>query len=80
AWLGVGSGHGHLTARRTTVVAKGRGTAGRQRETRLWLPDPDGIVRIASEEATDTTIDSTTSTDTPAPTHTTPAWIQEAVG
>jgi|RhiMetdeSRZDD1v2_1073273.scaffolds.fasta_scaffold210279_2 hypothetical protein len=79
AWLGVGSGHGHLTARQTTVVAKGRGTAGRQRETRLWLPDPDGIVRIASEEATDTASNATT-TNTPSPTHTTPAWIQEAVG
>src|SRR5690606_21064480 len=45
-WFGVGWGHGHLTARQVTVVAAGRGTAGRPRTARLWLPGPDGAVRV----------------------------------
>jgi hypothetical protein len=80
AWLGVGSGHGHLTARQTTVVAKGRGTAGRPRHTRLWLPDPDGTVRVAEETVTAAPADATPTVAATANTGTTPAWIQEAVG
>lgn len=47
SWDGLGSGHGHLAARRVTVTVTGRGTAGRPRRTRLWLPDPAGRVRSA---------------------------------
>jgi hypothetical protein len=51
-WLGVGSGHGHLTARRVTVTVAGRGTVVRPRQARLWLPDPDGVVRAVEAEPT----------------------------
>jgi hypothetical protein len=70
SWFGVGSGHGHLTARQATVVSKGRGTAVRPRHTRLWLPDPDGVVRVA-EEAVAT--EAVTAADAPA-------WVREAAG
>lgn len=64
-WLGVGTGHGHLTARRVTVTVEGRGTTGRPRRVQLWLPDPDGAVRaIDAEPAASTT----------------PVWTREAVG
>jgi hypothetical protein len=64
SWLGVGSGHGHLTARRATVAVEGRGTVGRPRRARLWLPDPDGAVRVVEES---------TAPDAPA-------WVREAAG
>jgi hypothetical protein len=64
SWLGVGAGHGHLTARRATVTAEGRGTAIRPRRARLWLPDPHGAVRAVEEPG--------------APDA--PAWVREAVG
>jgi hypothetical protein len=47
AWEGLGKGHGHLRARRLDVVADGRGAAGRERRTSLWLPAPDGGVEEA---------------------------------
>ncbi|MGH3488280.1 MAG: hypothetical protein ACRDP8_10275 [Actinopolymorphaceae bacterium] len=46
-WHGLGAGHGHLTSREVTVEATGRGTGGRARTTRLWLPDRAGEVRGA---------------------------------
>lgn len=48
-WTGLGSGHGHLTARRVTVEAVGRG-APRGRRVDLWLPDSEGVVRPADPE------------------------------
>jgi hypothetical protein len=45
SWTGLGAGTGHLTGRRVTVVADGRGAAGRERTARLWLPAADGTVR-----------------------------------
>ena len=45
AWSGLGDGTGHLTGRRATVTADGRGAAGRERTARLWLPAADGAVR-----------------------------------
>lgn len=41
-WSGLGDGTGHLTGRRVTVVAEGRGTHGRSRTAQLWLPAADG--------------------------------------
>ncbi|HYJ67446.1 MAG TPA: hypothetical protein VEX15_07260 [Nocardioidaceae bacterium] len=64
SWLGVGAGHGHLTARQATISVEGRGTAVRPRQARLWLPDAEGVVRVADEPAT---------TDAPV-------WTREAVG
>jgi hypothetical protein len=69
-WLGVGSGHGHLTARQVTVTAEGRGTAVRSRRARLWLPGPDGVVGAVEEEA---------APEVPAAPEA-PAWVREAVG
>ncbi|MDA8268452.1 MAG: hypothetical protein M0013_08790 [Actinomycetota bacterium] len=37
-WIGLGDGHGHLSARHCTVVAEGRRAAARPVETTLWLP------------------------------------------
>lgn len=48
SWLGLGAGHGHLTARRVEVLVTGRGKALRPRRTPLWLPDHSG--RVASAE------------------------------
>ena len=45
AWSGLGEGTGHLTGRRVTITAAGRGAAGRERTARLWLPAADGAVR-----------------------------------
>ena len=45
AWAGLGEGTGHLTGRRVTVAAAGRGAAARERSARLWLPAADGAVR-----------------------------------
>lgn len=64
SWIGVGSGHGHLTARQVTVTAVGRGTAIRPRRARLWLPDPEGMVRPVEESAGSEA----------------PDWVREAVG
>ncbi|MBS2554767.1 hypothetical protein KGQ19_48750, partial [Catenulispora sp. NL8] len=50
AWSGLGEGTGHLTGRQVTVVAGGRGAAGRERTARLWLPAADGAVREWSAE------------------------------
>jgi len=48
-WEGLGEGHGHLQARWVEVVADGRGAASRARRTTLWLPGPDGRVRVCTE-------------------------------
>jgi len=48
-WSGVGHGSGHLTARRVTVSATGRGSAARVRTTSLWLPGPDGTMSVCDE-------------------------------
>lgn len=53
-WTGLGAGHGHLLARQVTVSTIGRGSAGRPRVARLWLPDPDGNIRTV--EATPTVV------------------------
>jgi hypothetical protein len=45
AWSGLGDGTGHLTGRRVTIAADGRGAAGRERTARLWMPAADGAVR-----------------------------------
>lgn len=42
SWDGLGDGHGHLRARRTTVAAGGRREASRGRQVELWLPAADG--------------------------------------
>ena len=44
AWTGLGQGHGHLSARRVTVHADGRGSAARPRRHDLWLPAAGGGV------------------------------------
>lgn len=43
-WEGLGEGHGHLRARRVTVVGGGRREAARPRQAELWLPSIDGTV------------------------------------
>lgn len=43
-WGGLGDGTGHLTGRRVTVSAEGRGIGG-ERSAELWLPAADGAVR-----------------------------------
>ncbi|GAA1976300.1 hypothetical protein GCM10009838_40730 [Catenulispora subtropica] len=54
AWSGLGAGTGHLTGRRVTLAADGRGAAGRERTARLWLPAADGAVREWAGEAMET--------------------------
>ncbi len=49
-WEGPDAGHGHLRARRVTVVGGGRGAASRPRWADLWLPGPDGRVAEAVVE------------------------------
>lgn len=49
-WIGLADGHGQLAARRAAVIAEGRGTYGRPRTARVWLPAFDGSIR----ELTDT--------------------------
>jgi hypothetical protein len=52
-WNGLGDGTGHLTGRRVTVAAEGRGLGGRGRSVELWLPAADGSVKAAGRaEAT----------------------------
>jgi hypothetical protein len=45
-WQGVGSGHGHLRARRVEVSVTGRRGADRPRRAELWLPGPDGRIAL----------------------------------
>ena len=45
-WTGVEWGHGRLRARRAEVVTTGRGAAARPRRLTLWMPDPDGRIRV----------------------------------
>lgn len=49
-WTGIGRGSGHLAARRVTIAAQGRGTAGRQRTMRVLLPAPDGSLQPADTD------------------------------
>ena len=50
-WEGLGSGHGHLSARRVEVVRTGRGSA-RPLTEWFWLPDPAGRVDVADPPGT----------------------------
>lgn len=50
AWTGIGDGYGRLTGRQVTVTVTGRGSAGRPRSCRLWLPSADGGVESADTE------------------------------
>lgn len=50
-WEGLGSGHGHLTARRMTISAEGRRQASRRRSFDVWLPSATGGVAAASSAA-----------------------------
>ncbi|HXX88884.1 MAG TPA: hypothetical protein VEI83_01515 [Acidimicrobiales bacterium] len=43
-WQGVGSGHGHLRARRVVVTASGRRAAAREARAEVWLPGPTGAM------------------------------------
>lgn len=45
AWSGLGAGTGHLTGRRVSVSAEGRGARGQGRSVDLWLPAADGTVQ-----------------------------------
>lgn len=47
AWQGLSKGHGHLRARRVTVVGGGRREAARPRQAELWLPSTEGTVDVA---------------------------------
>lgn len=49
-WSGIGSGHGHLTARQVTVTVTSR-ASGRPRSSRLWLPDAELKVRRVFDDA-----------------------------
>lgn len=51
-WEGMEEGHGHLTARRVEVARSGRAAAARPVRRALWLPDPEGRVRSAADDAT----------------------------
>jgi hypothetical protein len=44
AWVGVGSGYGHLAARQVTVGSASRSWEGRTRSRRLWLPGTSGAI------------------------------------
>jgi hypothetical protein len=54
-WAGIGDGHGRLRARRSQVIAEGRGSWSRPRARWLWLPGPDGSVTTAGTAAEVTT-------------------------
>jgi hypothetical protein len=45
-WHGLGCGWGHLRGRCLPVEVSGRRAASRSRTARLWLPDPEGAVRL----------------------------------
>ena len=49
AWEGLGTGHGHLRARRVTVEAGGRRANARVRRAELWLPGTDGSLSAGPE-------------------------------
>ncbi|MEN3362321.1 MAG: hypothetical protein V7637_6303 [Mycobacteriales bacterium] len=48
-WSGLGAGWGHLRARQALLRSDGRGSAGRLRRARVWLPAPDGGVEPVGE-------------------------------
>ena len=50
-WHGLGCGWGHLRARCLPVEVSGRRAASRSRTARLWLPDPDGAIRLEDAPA-----------------------------
>jgi len=50
-WHGLGCGWGHLRARCLPVEVSGRRAASRSRTARLWLPDPEGAVRLEESPA-----------------------------
>jgi hypothetical protein len=47
-WQGPQAGHGRLEGRRLDVLVGGRGVASRQRRLTLWLPAPEGGVKVDS--------------------------------
>lgn len=49
-WEGLADGHGHLRARRVTVVGGGRREASRPRRAELWLPSVDGLVEAVTPD------------------------------
>lgn len=49
-WEGLADGHGHLRARRVTVVGGGRREAARPRQAELWLPSAEGEVETVLTE------------------------------
>jgi len=51
-WEGMEEGYGYLTARRVEVARTGRAAAARPVRRALWLPDPEGRVRPATDDAT----------------------------
>jgi len=50
-WDGLGNGFGLLAGRRARVVVAGRGAAAQPRHAEMWLPGPDGSVRLITEPA-----------------------------
>lgn len=46
-WGGIGTGYGHVDKRLVSVITSGRRGANRQRRRAVWLPDGDGICRLA---------------------------------
>lgn len=55
SWVGIGEGHGHLTARQATVIVSS--STGRPRRARMWLPDAGYQVREAGVRSVDTAAD-----------------------
>ena len=53
SWVGLGAGHGRLTARLATITVSGRGAHRHSHDStaRVWVPDPSGAVRLADEGA-----------------------------
>jgi hypothetical protein len=53
SWVGLGAGHGRLTARLATIAVSGRGAHRHSHDStaRVWLPDPSGAVRLADGSA-----------------------------
>jgi hypothetical protein len=52
-WVGLGDGHGRLSARRVAVSASGRRAAARARTVELWAPAADGSLREALPDRID---------------------------
>jgi hypothetical protein len=50
-WTGLGRGHGVLRSRRVDLAVSGRRQGGTRRG-RIWLPDADGVIRVAGETET----------------------------